>query len=179
MGEEYGETSPFLFFTSFEDPNLVAAVREGRKKELGPHYSESDFADPHALTTFERSKLDWSKPSLSPHAEILSLYRDLIALRKRYPSLGNCRKDLTEIWFDEEAKFLVMKRLDPLGSGSLLVFNFSENSQSIAVTASGLRLALWTGDAAYGGKSGSRPVEMLNGGAGVRLSAFEAAIYLK
>ena len=35
MGEEYGETAPFLFFTSFEDPHLVNAVREGRKRELG------------------------------------------------------------------------------------------------------------------------------------------------
>jgi maltooligosyltrehalose trehalohydrolase len=180
MGEEYGETSPFLFFTSFEDPNLVVAVREGRKRELGPHYSESDFADPHALTTFERSKLDWSKPSISPHAEILRLYHDLIALRKRHPSLGNCRKDLTEIRFDEEAKFLVMKRLDPSGSGSLLVFNFSESSQSIRVTveSSGLRLALWTGDSAYGGKSGPRPAEVLAAGSEIGLSRFEAAIYL-
>jgi maltooligosyltrehalose trehalohydrolase len=148
---------------------------------LGPHYSESDFPDPHALTTFERSKLDWSKPPLSPHTEILSLYRDLIALRKRQPCLRNCRKDLTEVRFDEAAKFLVMKRLDPSGSGSLLVFNSSENSQSIPVTVdpSGLRLTLWTGEAAYGGKSGSRPAEVLSGGAEVRLSAFEAAIYLK
>jgi maltooligosyltrehalose trehalohydrolase len=180
MGEEYGETSPFFFFTSFEDPNLVAAVRDGRKRELGPHYSESDFADPHALTTFERSKLDWSKPWFSPYTEILSLYRDLIGLRKRHACLGNCRKDLTEVWFDEAAKFLVMKRLDPSGSGSLLVFNFSENSQSIPVTAepSGLRLTLWTGDAAYGGKSGSPPAEVLSAASEVGLSKFEAAIYL-
>src|SRR6185437_4294990 len=34
MGEEYGETAPFLFFTSFDDPGLANAVREGRKKEL-------------------------------------------------------------------------------------------------------------------------------------------------
>ena len=95
MGEEYGETSPFFYFTSFEDPNLATAVREGRKRELGSHYSESEFADPQALSTFERSKLDWSKPAISPHAEMLHLYRDLISLRKQHPSLGNCRKDLT------------------------------------------------------------------------------------
>ena len=34
----------------------------------------------------------------------LRLYRDLISLRKQHPSLGNCRKDLTEIQFDEKAK---------------------------------------------------------------------------
>ena len=97
MGEEYGETAPFFYFTSFEDHDLANAVREGRKRELGSHYSESDFADPQALSTFERCKLDWSKAAIAPHSGILGLYRDLIALRKRHPSLGNCRKDLTEI----------------------------------------------------------------------------------
>ena len=114
MGEEYGETAPFLYFTSFDDPGLATAVREGRKKELGSHYSESEFADPQALSTFERCKLDWSKTAISPHAEILRLYRDLISLRKQHPSLANCRKDLTEIQFDEQAKWLVMKRTDPV-----------------------------------------------------------------
>jgi maltooligosyltrehalose trehalohydrolase len=182
MGEEYGETAPFLFFTSFEDTDLVAAVREGRKKELGAHYSESDFTDPQAQSTLERCKLDWSKPSLPPHSETLRLCRDLIALRKQYSCLGNCRKDLTEIWFDEQSKFFVMKRTDPSGSAALLVCNFSNNPQNIPVTAEpqGWRLALWTGDAAYGSNSGARPAEMLTAGANsdVRLSAFEAAIYL-
>ncbi len=132
MGEEYGETAPFLFFTSFENPDLVNAVREGRKKELGAHYSERDFADPHALSTFERCKLDWSRPELPPHARILRLYRDLIALRKQHPSLGNCRKDLTQIRFDEQAKFFVIRRSDPSGSAALIVCNFSKNGESIS-----------------------------------------------
>ena len=34
MGQEYGETAPFLFFTSFEDPGLVEAVRKGRSQEF-------------------------------------------------------------------------------------------------------------------------------------------------
>ena len=39
MGEEYGETRPFFFFTSFDDQDLATAVSEGRKRELGAHYS--------------------------------------------------------------------------------------------------------------------------------------------
>src|SRR6185312_10318577 len=124
MGEEYGETAPFLYFTSFDDPGLAAAVREGRKKEMGSHYSESEFADPQAPGTFERCKLDWSKTVVSPHAEILRLYRDLISLRKQHLSLANCRKDLTEVQFDEHAMWLLMKRSDPSG-GALLALNFS------------------------------------------------------
>ncbi len=177
MGEEYGETAPFLYFTSFDDPALAAAVTEGRKRELGTHYSESEFADPQALDTFERCKLDWSKTAISPHGEILRLHRDLISLRKRYPVLGNCRKDLTEIQFDEQAKWLVTKRSDPSGSGALLVCNFSSEAQTIPVVADAQprRLALWTGDSAYGG-GGPRPIE--TGSHGWSLGGFEAAIFL-
>ncbi len=182
MGEEYGETAPFLYFTSFEDPALADAVREGRKRELGSHYSESEFADPQAARTFERCKLDWSKIAISPHAQILRLYRDLISLRKQYPSLGNCRKDLTEIQFDEQAKQLVAKRTDPAGSRALLIFNFSEAAQGIQVAADSQpwRLALWTGDTIYGGGPGPRPVETVAPGSEVRVSVagFEAAIFV-
>ena len=182
MGEEYGETAPFLFFTSFEDPHLVNAVREGRKRELGAHYSEGDFADPQAESTFDRCKLDWSKPKRPPHAGILRLHRDLISLRKQHPSLGNCRKDLTEIQSDEESKVLVMRRTDPSGSAALIVCNFSVGAQTIPVSPSpvNLQLALWTGDPAYGGNSNPRPVEKLDAGSGseVRLSTFETAVYL-
>ncbi|MGH9537121.1 MAG: malto-oligosyltrehalose trehalohydrolase [Terriglobales bacterium] len=180
MGEEYGETAPFFFFTSFEDPDLVTAVREGRKKELGLHYSESDFADPQAQHTFDQCKLEWSKLSHSPHAETLRLYRDLIALRKQHLSLSNCRKDLTEIQLDEAGKSSVMKRSDPSGSAALLVCNFSNKEQSIPSLPEprGWRLALWTGDAIYGGGSTLRPAETLSAPSEVRLPAFEAAVYV-
>jgi len=161
---------------------LVAAVREGRKREVGAHYSESDFADPQAATTFEQCKLDWSKPARSPHAGFLRLHRDLISLRKQHSSLGNCRKDLTVVRFDEQARWFVMRRADTSGSRALVVCNVSAAAQSIPVAAEaqGCRLALWTGDATYGSNSTSRPAEMLTAGSNsaVLLSAFEAAIYL-
>jgi maltooligosyltrehalose trehalohydrolase len=182
MGEEYGETTPFLFFTSFEDPDLIKAVREGRKRELGAHYSESDFADPQAQSTFECCKLDWSKPERSPHTEISRLHRDLISLRKQHPSLGNCRKDLTEIRFDEKSELFVMKRADPSGSAALIVCNFSAAAQTIPVAPapSKWQLTLWTGDPTYGGSGAPSPVEELVAGSSseVHLSAFETAVYL-
>jgi len=182
MGEEYAETASFLYFTSFEDPDLATAVREGRKRELGSHYSENDFADPQALTTFETCKLDWSKTAISPHAEILRLYHDLMSLRKQYPSLGNCRKDLTEIQVDEQAMQLVMRRTDPAGGKALLIFNFAAEAQSIPVAAGSQpwRLILWTGDAVYGGSPELPPMKTMGPGPkfGVPLAGFEAVIYL-
>jgi maltooligosyltrehalose trehalohydrolase len=180
MGEEYGETAPFFYFTSFADKNLANAVTEGRKRELGSHYSESEFADPQALATFERCRLDWSKPAIAPYSGILRLYRDLIALRKQHPSLGNCRKDLTEIQFDEEAKYLVMKRSDPEGESSILVLNFSAEAQSIPVgnDSRHWRLALSTGAETYvdGPETTVEATSPLL--SEVLLAGFEAAIYI-
>ena len=156
MGQEYGETVPFLFFTSYEDANLVAAVREGRKKEFAAYYAEAGFPDPQAEATFQRCKLDWAKPSASPHAEILSLYKELLALRRRHPALNNCRKDLTVIASEERAKWLVMTRSDPAGEAAMLICNFSEQAQPVPIGPAGRRrweLALWTADPAYAGNA--------------------------
>jgi len=128
------------------------------------------------------SKLDWSKAAISPHAKMLRLYRDLIALRKQNPSLANCRKDLTDIQFDESTKQWVMKRSDPCGNAALLLCNFSSDQQSVPVAAGfqTWRLVLWTGDADYGGSCGSRPPQTVAPAwtADVPLAGFEVAIYV-
>ena len=48
MGEEYGEENPFPFFCSFGDPELVEAVREGRKKEFDAFAWQGEVPDPRA-----------------------------------------------------------------------------------------------------------------------------------
>ena len=59
MGEEYGETAPFQFFTDHDDPAIATATREGRRKEFAKFaaFAGEDVPDPQALATFERSKL--------------------------------------------------------------------------------------------------------------------------
>lgn len=184
MGQEYGETAPFLFFTSFQDANLVEAVREGRRKEFAAYYAETDFPDPQAEATFQQSKLDWAKPSQPPFTELLSLYRDLLSLRTRHASLGNCRKDLTEVAFDEKARWLVMTRADFSGERALLICNFSEHAQPIAIRSDRRRweLALWTADPTYGGNSGTtRPPNLIAADdptTEISLSGFSTALYL-
>ena len=184
MGQEYGETTPFLFFTSFEDDDLVAAVRAGRKQELAAYYATTDFPDPQAESTFQHCKLDWTKVSASPHAEILRLYKDLLALRRHHPALNNCSKDLTAVATDEKAKWLVMTRSDLAGEAAMLICNFSERSQVIPLGSAGRRrweLALWTADPTYGGNpEASRPsnfivAETIVGE--ILLNEFTAALY--
>ncbi|HET8539044.1 MAG TPA: malto-oligosyltrehalose trehalohydrolase [Anaeromyxobacter sp.] len=81
MGEEYGETAPFPYFTSHSDPALARAVSEGRKKEYiakGAH----DVPDPQDPETFRRSKLSHRRDGR--HGVLREHYRRLLALRRRH-----------------------------------------------------------------------------------------------
>jgi maltooligosyltrehalose trehalohydrolase len=81
MGEEYGETAPFLYFTSHSDPALAKAVSEGRKKEFiakGAH----EIPDPQDEETFRRSKLSHRRDGR--HGALREHYRALLALRRKH-----------------------------------------------------------------------------------------------
>jgi maltooligosyltrehalose trehalohydrolase len=81
MGEEYGETAPFLYFTSHTDPHLAQAVSEGRQREFAEAAWGPAVPDPQAVETFRRSLLRHHLREHEPHRGILRFYRDLIALR--------------------------------------------------------------------------------------------------
>lgn len=85
MGEEYGETHPFLFFTDFHG-DLAKAVREGRAKEFKGHagHEGESVPDPNARETFERSKLNWTKRESEEGKQWLALTRQLLALRQKH-----------------------------------------------------------------------------------------------
>lgn len=85
MGEEYGETNPFLFFTDFHG-DLARAVREGRAKEFQGHADHEDESvpDPNAEKSFEMSKLDWKKLDSQEGKNWLAFTRELLALRQKH-----------------------------------------------------------------------------------------------
>ena len=85
MGEEYGETQPFLFFTDFHG-DLATAVREGRAKEFEGHsgYEGTDVPDPNALSTFTASKLNWTALDTPEGKAWLALSRNLLSLRQQH-----------------------------------------------------------------------------------------------
>ncbi len=88
MGEEWGATSPWQFFTSYENPELAEAVRKGRRAEFAGHgWREDEVPDPQDEATRDRSMLDWRELDEPGPARVLAWYRDLIALRRREPDL--------------------------------------------------------------------------------------------
>jgi maltooligosyltrehalose trehalohydrolase len=111
MGEEWAASTPWQFFTSFPDPDLAAAVREGRRAEFESHgWSGDEIPDPQAMQTFESSRLDWDELDEDPHAGLLDWYRKLIALRRERSELTHDRLDEVRCEYDEDARWFVMYR---------------------------------------------------------------------
>lgn len=92
MGQEWGASTPFLYFTDHE-PELGRLVSEGRRREFAgfPEFSEPQarerIPDPQAEATFLASKLRWAERELPEHAATLELYRNALALRRTDPVL--------------------------------------------------------------------------------------------
>jgi maltooligosyltrehalose trehalohydrolase len=111
QGEEWGASSPFLYFTDHQDPDLAEAVRRGRRQELAAFgWAPEDVPDPQAASTFERSVLRWDEREQEPHRSMLAWYRELIRLRRRLPELGAGRTDQVQVDADEAEGWLVMRR---------------------------------------------------------------------
>ena len=81
MGEEYGETSPFLFFTSHGDKDLIEAVRRGRREEFASFGWKQETPDPQDPETFEASGLKHELKEQEPHRALRAFYKQLIQLR--------------------------------------------------------------------------------------------------
>ena len=81
QGEEFGASTPFLYFADHK-PELADAVAKGRRKFLAqfPSIDVTALDRPHDERTFERCKLDWSERERN--AGVLAMYRELLRLRR-------------------------------------------------------------------------------------------------
>jgi maltooligosyltrehalose trehalohydrolase len=188
MGEEFAARTPFVYFVSHGDPALVDAVREGRRRELadlGDLAALGALADPQAEATFLACKLDWAMPGAGEavHAEMLALYRELIALRRRLPCLANGRKDLTRAAASEAERWLLVERADPSRQVALIACNLrdAENRVPCRGPAGAYRLALATDAPRRGGLPAPAPAPELELGGGavtLVLPPYAARIYV-
>lgn len=161
MGEEWGSTQPFLFFTEHNE-ELAQAVREGRRAEFADfsafldEKSRERIPDPNALATFKASLPDFAVRETSPFAECLERYRTLLTLRHQHivprltgasalgaQALGD--KAVLARWrMNDEAHLVIALNLGKhpaatsgLGVGQLLY----ETAEGVAKTAQSGRLA--------------------------------------
>jgi len=137
QGEEWGARTPFLYFTDHQDPNLARAVTEGRTREFASFRWAGEVPDPQAPETFERSKLDWSEMTRTPHTELLDWHRRLIALRA---SRSLClSRGKPRVKFDEKAQWLRVEY-----GGLAAVFNFGDAPRRIPPPPGSWEVALET-----------------------------------
>lgn len=135
MGEEYGETNPFLYFVSHTDPELIEAVRKGRKAEFKAFHAQGEAPDPQAIETFEKSRLD----TANTNADMLSYYKQLIALRKNHPALHNNNRNNLNVSCDKDSGILTLERWES-SERLQCIMNFSKQQQSIDQATEGLRV---------------------------------------
>jgi maltooligosyltrehalose trehalohydrolase len=111
QGEEWGCSTPFQFFTDYQDAALGQAVSQGRKQEFGgDDWNDQPVPDPQSPETFRRSRLDWDERAEPQHAAMLDWYHRLIALRRSQKDLLDGNLENVEVEFDREAGWLLVRR---------------------------------------------------------------------
>jgi maltooligosyltrehalose trehalohydrolase len=123
MGQEYGETAPFLYYTNHSDPDLVEAVRRGRKQEFSSFSWQGEPPDPQAESTFLQSKL--RPEQIDQRGQILyNFYRELIRLRRLMPALAHPSKEAMEVITLDDEQAVFVRRWNGLDQ-ACIVFHFS------------------------------------------------------
>ncbi|MEO7208748.1 MAG: malto-oligosyltrehalose trehalohydrolase [Steroidobacteraceae bacterium] len=150
QGEEWGASTPFLYFTDHQEPELGKLVAEGRSKEFSAFRWQGAVPNPQDLSTFERSKLDWSELLKPRHAELFDWYRRLIRLRRDRPAMPReSRTDAPapQVNVDEAAQWLTF-----VHNGVLVILNWRDQAQRVPMPGGEWNLvmrsdsgqALWT-----------------------------------
>jgi maltooligosyltrehalose trehalohydrolase len=166
MGQEWSSSSPFLYFTDHHD-ELGKGVTEGRRKEFSEFSEFQDPAkralipDPQAMTTFSKSKLDWTQLDRSPYRETLRLYADFV--RFRQANLTDRRRGHWEADQVSPTAIAIRYRRETAGD-ILIVAQLRANDSTLALETELLRpgkgrtweLVISTNDPMYGGKAAAR-----------------------
>ncbi len=178
MGEEYGETNPFLYFVSHTDPDLIEAVRKGRREEFAAFQWEGEPPDPESEETFLRSNLDWARLNHESHALLHTLYRRLIALRKELPALRDFKKE--NVTVRSVAKDVLAYARGGESNAVVCLLNVGSNIAEFdcGIVCNGSRKILDTADERWGGPGSPLP-ELLNADQNYSLSPQSFALIIE
>jgi maltooligosyltrehalose trehalohydrolase len=177
MGEEYGETRPFLYFTSHADQALVEAVRQGRREEFAAFGWTEQPPDPQSEATFRRSRLSWDVEDDPARRHLGRLYRDLLAVRRAEPTLRAAEVQRHVL---HGPPGWIAVRMESGGRAALLaVFNLADVETTLGAAPPGQwRLRLSTEAEAYGGAGTECPATLHgDAGDGLTLAPHSAALF--
>jgi maltooligosyltrehalose trehalohydrolase len=156
MGEEYGETARFLFFTSFLDRELSERVRRGRVQEFSRYGWQGTIPDPGAPATFLASRLNHALATAPRHRALREYYRRWLALRRTHPALGAHDKELTRAALDDGV--LTVTRARPGGEELRLIANLGAEPRAWSLPDTAWRLLLDSNATVFGGTGAVPPL---------------------
>lgn len=173
MGEEYAADTPFQYFVSHTDPELVEAVRQGRKREFESFNWQGETPDPQGEKTFKDSTLKWDFQN-GNKASMLQCYKDLIHLKNNHPVLSVNDKTGMKVQADKNKNLIILTRMN--GENQVKCFlNFGKETQEIDHDLNGFELILNTADKKYSGPGNSGS----NTDSKIKINAESAIIYGK
>ena len=178
MGEEYGERAPFLYFVSHSDPELVEAVRRGRREEFAAFAWRGEPPDPQDERTFRRSRLDHSLKQQEPHKRLLEFHGALLRLRRGHPALACLEREGIEVRRSDDAPVLWVRRR-AAGAQALLLLHLGEAEASLAFPAGVWTRALDSAEERWGGPGSPLPERLESDGAfRAAVAPWSAALFL-
>ena len=132
MGEEYGETNPWWYFVDHGDPDLLDAVRAGRRNEFAGFNWDGEMSDPASEETFLQSKLQHHLKGAVEHAALFDWHRQLLTLRKDVPSLGTGSFEQQEVFVYQPEKLMIVHRW---AHGDAVVFALAFGDDDVTIDA--------------------------------------------
>ena len=138
MGEEWAASTPWQFFTSFDDEAMADAVRRGRRAEFGGHgWSEDAVPDPQDPATREASVLDWNEAGEGHHGRMLQWYAACIGLRREFLRDGPTRFTDVTVGHDEADRWVVVTHTPAERPAYAVVANLADAAQAVPVHGAG------------------------------------------
>jgi maltooligosyltrehalose trehalohydrolase len=171
QGQEWAASSCFHYFADHA-PELAALVCKGRAKEMsqfpsvGTPEMQACLLDPADRRTFEKSKLDHAERGRGFHAQVFSLHKDLIALRRTEPVFRRVQRrgDIDGAVLGTDA--FVLRFFGERGDDRLLVVNLGTDlhlpivpEPLLAPPAGMIWDVQWTSEHPRYGGCGTPPIE--------------------
>lgn len=108
MGEEFAADSPFCYFISHLDINLVNAVREGRKREFAEFQWKGEPPDAYSKDTYNQSKLNWDCLNDHNHKTMFEFYCKILQIRKNISAFRMRTRKTMNVSYNEEKKIMIL-----------------------------------------------------------------------
>ncbi|HET7723621.1 MAG TPA: DUF3459 domain-containing protein, partial [Propionibacteriaceae bacterium] len=130
MGEEWGATTPFPYFSSHPEVDLGRAVSEGRIREFAKlGWDPDEVLDPQDPETYRAAILRWDEVRTGRHARVLDGYRQLARLRHELAELTNPDLRRVRSTIGEDSRWIIVERGDVV-----LVANLDETPVTLTLS---------------------------------------------